>query len=62
MDHVRGAPHHPMTPGKIERWHQTLKTASSVCREAHWLWIGRRPLDQIASSIEMGALLPRWSA
>ena len=25
MHHVRGAPHHPMTQGKIERWHQTLK-------------------------------------
>jgi len=25
MRHVRGAPHHPMTQGKIERWHQTLK-------------------------------------
>jgi putative transposase len=25
MDHVRGAPYHPMTQGKIERWHQTLK-------------------------------------
>jgi len=25
--HVRGAPYHPMTQGKIERWHQTLKTA-----------------------------------
>jgi putative transposase len=25
MDHVRGAPYHPMTKGKIERWHQTLK-------------------------------------
>ena len=25
MDHVRGAPYHPQTPGKIERWHQTLK-------------------------------------
>jgi len=23
--HVRGAPYHPMTQGKIERWHQTLK-------------------------------------
>jgi transposase InsO family protein len=22
---VRGAPYHPMTQGKIERWHQTLK-------------------------------------
>ena len=25
MDHIRGAPHHPQTQGKIERWHQTLK-------------------------------------
>ena len=24
-DHIRGAPYHPMTQGKIERWHQTLK-------------------------------------
>ena len=23
--HVRGAPMHPQTQGKIERWHQTLK-------------------------------------
>ncbi len=25
MDHIRGAPNHPQTQGKIERWHQTLK-------------------------------------
>jgi len=25
MLHIRGAPYHPMTQGKIERWHQTLK-------------------------------------
>jgi len=25
MEHVRGAPYHPMTQGKIERWHQTMK-------------------------------------
>ncbi len=25
MVHVRGAPYHPQTQGKIERWHQTLK-------------------------------------
>ena len=25
MEHVRGAPLHPQTQGKIERWHQTLK-------------------------------------
>lgn len=25
MKHVRGAPYHPQTQGKIERWHQTMK-------------------------------------
>jgi hypothetical protein len=25
IEHVRGAPHHPQTQGKIERWRQTLK-------------------------------------
>jgi putative transposase len=25
MSHVRGAPFHPQTQGKLERWHQTLK-------------------------------------
>ena len=25
MTHTRGAPYHPQTHGKIERWHQTLK-------------------------------------
>jgi transposase InsO family protein len=25
MRHVRGAPFHPQTQGKIEPWHQTLK-------------------------------------
>jgi putative transposase len=25
MEHIRSAPRHPQTQGKIERWHQTLK-------------------------------------
>lgn len=25
LSHIRGAPYHPQTQGKIERWHQTLK-------------------------------------
>jgi transposase InsO family protein len=25
MEHIRGAPCHPQTQGKVERWHQTLK-------------------------------------
>jgi transposase InsO family protein len=30
MSHVRGAPMHPQTQGKIERWHQTLKNRMLV--------------------------------
>ncbi len=26
MQHTRGAPYHPMTQGKIERWHRTMKS------------------------------------
>ena len=25
IQHIRGAPYHPQTQGKIERWHQTMK-------------------------------------
>ena len=25
LPHTRGAPYHPQTQGKIERWHQTIK-------------------------------------
>jgi len=25
IHHIRGAPYHPQTQGKIERWHQTMK-------------------------------------
>ena len=35
MDHVRGAPRHPQTQGKIERWHQTLK--NGVLLENYYL-------------------------
>jgi integrase-like protein len=35
MAHVRGAPYHPMTQGKIERWHQTLK--SRILLENYYL-------------------------
>jgi len=35
MDHVRGAPTRPQTQGKIERWHQTLK--SRILLENYYL-------------------------
>ena len=34
MDHVRGAPYHPMTQGKIERWYQTLKNRRSLSQNS----------------------------
>src|SRR6476660_3396543 len=35
MPHIRGAPYHPMTQGKIERWHLTLK--NRILLENHYL-------------------------
>jgi putative transposase len=35
MKHVRGAPMHPQTQGKIERWHQTLK--NRILLENHFM-------------------------
>ncbi len=46
--HVRGAPYHPQTQGKIERWHQTLK--NRILLENYYL---PRDLEmQIAAFIE----------
>jgi putative transposase len=35
MEHTRGAPYHPMTQGKIERWHQTLKNRISLAAQPY---------------------------
>jgi len=35
MQHTRGAPYHPMTQGKIERYHRTMKNI--VCLENYYL-------------------------
>jgi putative transposase len=34
IQHTRGAPYHPMTQGKIERWHRSLKNV--ICLEHHY--------------------------
>jgi putative transposase len=47
MEHVRGAPYHPMTQGKIERWHQILK--NRILLENYYL-----PGDLEAHSINYG--------
>jgi transposase InsO family protein len=34
IEHVHGAPYHPQTQGKIERWHQTASCwRTIICRE-----------------------------
>jgi hypothetical protein len=46
MSHVCGAPLHPQTQGKIERWHQTLK--NRVVLESYFLPGGReRPVEAL---------------
>lgn len=35
IGHTRGKPYHPMTQGKIERWHRSLKNC--ICLENHYL-------------------------
>jgi len=34
LRHTRGQPYHPMTQGKIERWHRSLKNV--ICLENHY--------------------------
>jgi len=30
IEHIHGAPYHPMTQGKIERWHRSMKNVSKL--------------------------------
>ena len=41
MEHTRGAPHHPMTQGKIERYHRSMK---NVVKLEHYYY--PRELEQ----------------
>ena len=43
MEHTRGAPYHPMTQGKIERYHRSMK---NVVKLEHYLSVGTRTCDQ----------------
>ena len=51
MQHVRGAPYHPQTQGKIERWHQTLK--NRILLENYYL---PRDLER-----QVGAFVERYN-
>ena len=48
MEHVRGAPYHPHTQGKIERWHQTLK--NRILLENYYLPVISKPNSASSSS------------
>ena len=54
MDHVRGAPYHPMTQGKIERWHQTLKNAS--CSKTTTCPVISKPKSKPSSRLQSPSL------
>jgi transposase InsO family protein len=51
MTHIRGAPYHPQTQGKIERWHQTMK--NRILLENYYL-----PGDLEA---QIGAFIERYN-
>ena len=54
MHHVRGAPRHPQTQGKIERWHQTLK--NRILLENYYLpATSKRRSDASSSTTITGA-------
>ena len=57
MEHVRGAPYHPMTQGKIERWHQTLKNRILLENRAI-----SKPRSRPSSLTTITCVIPRASA
>jgi transposase InsO family protein len=48
MTHIRGAPRHPQTQGKIERWHQTLE--NRILLEHYYLPAALE--EQVAAFVE----------
>jgi transposase InsO family protein len=48
LPHVRGAPCHPQTQSKIERWHQTLK--NRILLENYYLPGDSKPRSRASSS------------
>ena len=43
LGHIRGAPYHPMTQGKIERYHRTMKTVVTL-EQHHSPWALERAI------------------
>ena len=59
MSHVRGAPLHPQTQGKIERWHQTLK--NRILLENYFLPGDLKPRSRPSSSATTTRAITRAS-
>ena len=57
MEHVRSAPHHPQTQGKIERWHQTLK--NRILLENYYCPEISKPTSDASSSTTITAATTR---
>ena len=57
MPHIRGAPYHPMTQGKIERWHLTLK--NRILLENYYLPRRARGSDRSLRRPLQSPVLPR---
>ena len=58
MDHVRGAPYHPQTQGKIERWHQTLK--NRILLENYFLPFAQKHMRACARGGDLNASIERF--
>lgn len=56
MEHTRGAPYHPMTQGKIERWHRTTKNV--LTRFSYGLTVFVPLSGQLAREIQLGLGYP----
>lgn len=54
---MRGAPHHPQTQGKIERWHQTLK--NRILLENYFLPRGLEAPDGPSSGTATTSVITR---
>ena len=59
MDHIHGAPNHPQTQGKIERWHQTLK--NRILLENYFLQAISKPRSRPSSSATTTRAITRAS-